>query len=64
MWSPRAIMTENYLKNEKILETNRNIDFARHSRKIIVKNKKIKGIITKMGIKYYLLVLYCVVEHF
>ena len=54
MWSPRAQCDRKLFEKKwrKILETNRNIDFWQDTvEKIIVKNKKIKGIITKMGIK-------------
>ena len=54
MWSPRAQCDRKLFEKKwrKILEANRNIDFWQDTvEKIIVKNKKIKGIITKMGIK-------------
>ena len=54
MWSPRAQCDRKLFEKKwrKILEANRNIDFWQDTvEKIIVKNKKIEGIITKMGIK-------------
>ena len=54
MWSPRAQCDRKLFEKKwrKILEANRNIDFWQDTvEKIIVNDKKIKGIITKMGIK-------------
>ena len=54
MWSPRAQCDRKVFEREwrKILEKNKNIDFWQDTvENIIIKNKKVQGIITKLGVK-------------